>query len=260
MENVDEIVTFFHFAERGLALPTCSFFRGLLYYYGLELHHLNPYSICHISIFIHFCKAFLGIEPHWDLFRFLFRVKPQPTTKKLAVIGGAGIQLRQQAGEKYLSYRFPSNLPGWKNQWFYIENHAPHLPTKSNRPPVVRGEWNLEPSGMEMTQVRELLETIEAQKKKGVTGASVMFLFFKRRVQPIQQCHCLGFDYTGPANPSRMCAEELPDEVTLQRVQRVLLDVDAVPYVPTLFSAQNLPKPVSIRLLFAEDTSYCTVT
>jgi hypothetical protein len=26
MENVDEIVTFFHFAERGLALPTCSFF------------------------------------------------------------------------------------------------------------------------------------------------------------------------------------------------------------------------------------------
>jgi hypothetical protein len=65
MENVDEIVTFFHFAERGLALPTCSFFRGLLYYYGLELHHLNPNSICHISIFIHFCEAFLGIEPHW---------------------------------------------------------------------------------------------------------------------------------------------------------------------------------------------------
>jgi hypothetical protein len=64
MENVDEIVTFFHFAERGLALPTCSFFHGLLYYYGLELHHLNPNSICHISIFIHFCEVFLGIEPH----------------------------------------------------------------------------------------------------------------------------------------------------------------------------------------------------
>jgi hypothetical protein len=29
MENVDEIVTFYHFAERGLALPSCSFFRGL---------------------------------------------------------------------------------------------------------------------------------------------------------------------------------------------------------------------------------------
>jgi hypothetical protein len=29
--------------------------------------------------------------------------------------------------------------------------------------------------------------------------------------------------------------------------------VDAVPYVPTLFSAQNPPKPVSIRLLFVEN-------
>jgi hypothetical protein len=64
MENVDEIVTFLHFAERGLALPSCSFFRGLLYYYGLELYHLNPNSICHILIFIYFCEAFLGLEPH----------------------------------------------------------------------------------------------------------------------------------------------------------------------------------------------------
>jgi hypothetical protein len=77
MENVDKIVTFYHFAEWGLALPSCSFFRGLLYFYGLELHHLNPNFICHIAIFIHFCEAFLGIEPHWDLFRFLFWVKPQ---------------------------------------------------------------------------------------------------------------------------------------------------------------------------------------
>jgi hypothetical protein len=64
MENVDEIVCFCSFSERGLALPTCSFFRGLLYYYGIELQHLNPNSICHISIFIHLCEAFLGIEPN----------------------------------------------------------------------------------------------------------------------------------------------------------------------------------------------------
>jgi hypothetical protein len=51
---------------------------------------------------------------------------------------------------------------------------------------------------------------------KGVTGASVMFAFFKRRVQPIQQRHRLGFEYTGPADPSRMCAEELSDEAALQ--------------------------------------------
>jgi hypothetical protein len=110
-----------------------------------------------------------------------------------------------------------------------------------------------------MDQVKELLGVIEAQKREGVTGASVMFAFYKHRVQPIQQRHRLGFEYTGPADPSRMCAEDLPDEVALQRVQRVLLDVDAVPYVPTLFSAWNPPKPVSIRLLFAEDNRFCFV-
>jgi hypothetical protein len=40
----------------------------------------------------------------------------------------------------------------------------------------------------------------------------------------------------------------------------VLLDVDAVPYVPTLFSARNPPTPVSIRLLFIEEICYCTGT
>jgi hypothetical protein len=83
-----------------------------------------------------------------------------------------------------------------------------------------------------------------------------MIAVFKHRVQPIQQRHRLGFEYTGPADPSRMCAEELPDEDALQQVQRVLLDVDAVPYVPTLFSARNPPKPVSIRLLLLKITSF----
>jgi hypothetical protein len=55
---------------------------------------------------------------------------------------------------------------------------------KSSKPPVVRGEWNLEPSGMEMIQVKELLEAIDALKKEGVTGASVMFSFTSAASNP----------------------------------------------------------------------------
>jgi hypothetical protein len=50
----------------------------------------------------------------------------------------------------------------------------------------------------------------------------------------------------GAEDPSRMCAEELTDEAALIRVKRVLLDVNAVPYVLGLFSMRNPPKPVSI--------------
>jgi hypothetical protein len=101
----------------------------------------------------------------------------------------------------------------------------------------MRPEWNLELSRGDRDQVEELLKFIEANKLMGVTGASVMFSFFKRRVQPIQQRHRLGFEYTGSEDPSRMCAEELSHDAALLRVRRVLLDVDAIPYIPELFSA-----------------------
>jgi hypothetical protein len=73
-----------------------------------------------------------------------------------------------------------------------------------------------------------------------------MFSFFKRQIQPLQQHHTLGFEYIGAEDSSQMCVEELSDDATLTRVRRVLLDVDAVPYVPQLFLAQNPPKPVGI--------------
>jgi hypothetical protein len=113
----------------------------------------------------------------------------------------------------------------------------------------VRLEWNTELSKGDMDQVDELLAIIAAHKEIGVTDTSVMFLFFKRRIQPIQQRHKLGFEYMGAKDPSRMCAEELTNDAALIRVKRVLLDVNTVPYVLELFSAQNPPKPVSFRLL-----------
>jgi hypothetical protein len=119
----------------------------------------------------------------------------------------------------------------------------------------MRPEWNTEVSRGDLDQVDELLAIIAAHKEIGVTGASVIFSFFKGRIQPIQQYHTLGFEYIGVEDPSLMCAEELTDDAALIRVKRVLLDVDAVPYVLQLFSAQNPPKSVSIRLLLCR-TSY----
>jgi hypothetical protein len=78
-KNPDEIPMFTRFVERGLALPTRNFFKGLLEYYDIEYLNLNPNGIFHTSVFVHFCEAFLGIKPHWVLFRKFFRVKPQPS-------------------------------------------------------------------------------------------------------------------------------------------------------------------------------------
>jgi hypothetical protein len=93
-KNPDEILMFARFAERGLSLLASDFFKGLLGYYGVEYLNLNPNGIFHTAVFVHLCEAFLGIKPHWILFRKFFRVKPQPSASNPRVVRGAGIQMR----------------------------------------------------------------------------------------------------------------------------------------------------------------------
>jgi hypothetical protein len=104
-KNPDKISMFTRFAERGLSLPASDIFKGLMGYYGIEYLNLNPNGIFHTAVFIHFCEAFLWIKPHWILFRKFFRVKPQSSASNPRVVGGAGIQLREDSAEQYLSYK-----------------------------------------------------------------------------------------------------------------------------------------------------------
>jgi hypothetical protein len=104
-KNPDEIPMFARFVERGLALPASDFFKGLLKYYDIEYLNLNPNGIFHVSIFVHFYEAFVGIKPHWVLFRKFFRLKPHPSANDPRVVGGADIQMREDAVEHYLSYK-----------------------------------------------------------------------------------------------------------------------------------------------------------
>jgi hypothetical protein len=98
-KSEDEIPMFVRFVERGLALPASDFFKGLMGNYDIEYLNLNPNGIFHTAVFVHFCEAFLGINPHWILFRNLFRVKPQPSASNPQVVRGAGIQMREDAAE-----------------------------------------------------------------------------------------------------------------------------------------------------------------
>jgi hypothetical protein len=104
-KSEDEIPMFARFAECGLALLASDFFKGLLGYYGVEYLNLNPNGIFHTVVFIHFCEAFLGIKPHWILFKKFFRVKPQLSASNPRVVGGVGIQMREDAAEQYLAYK-----------------------------------------------------------------------------------------------------------------------------------------------------------
>ena len=67
-----EVISLLAFHERGLGYPMHWFLRGLLYEWGLELQHLNPTGVLHIAGFVTVYEAFHGMEPHMDLFRWIF--------------------------------------------------------------------------------------------------------------------------------------------------------------------------------------------
>ena len=95
-----EIVLFTAFVKHGLTLPASDFLQGLLYYYGIQIHHLTPESVLHIAIFVHFCEAFLGMEPHFELFRSLYKLVPLPSSDKIGSIGCVSLQLRSEMVDK----------------------------------------------------------------------------------------------------------------------------------------------------------------
>jgi hypothetical protein len=55
------------FYERGFDIPSHQFLHLLLQFYGLELHHLIPSRILHIAAFVTLCEAYMGLEPHFNL-------------------------------------------------------------------------------------------------------------------------------------------------------------------------------------------------
>ena len=40
----------------------------------MELQHLTPNKIQHMAAFVALCEGFLGIDPHFDLWRHLFTI------------------------------------------------------------------------------------------------------------------------------------------------------------------------------------------
>ena len=72
MPHTDELIVFEDYLWRGLGLPVHPFLRDLLEYWGVSLCNLHLNTILHIYVFIHFCEVYLGILPHFNLFRYLF--------------------------------------------------------------------------------------------------------------------------------------------------------------------------------------------
>jgi hypothetical protein len=247
-KNPDKIPMFTRFVERGLALLASNFFKGLLEYYGIEYLNLNPNGIFHTSVFVHFCEAFLGIKPHWVLFRKFCCVKPQPRANDPRVVRGAGIQMREDAAEQYLAYKLIDSNQDLKSKWLYITNHHLELPKPSGKQPKHRPWWNTEPTMQEGIQLTKLLVKIKALRETGLRAEHVSFNFMKRRVQPLMARDTLVYQYICKGDSSRMLSGEIDDDDIIDRLGTIFKDMPAyTPCSVPKYSAAHPPNKVSSR-------------
>jgi hypothetical protein len=111
---------FLTFLLRGLSLPTHEFLHGLLFVYGVQLHQLTPNPLLHIACFVTLCESFLGIEPHFLLWRSIFWLCPNVALSRKPELGGAVVSMRPEA--QYLEFSMAAFVQGWRTKWFYIKD------------------------------------------------------------------------------------------------------------------------------------------
>ncbi|KAK1611906.1 hypothetical protein QYE76_035579 [Lolium multiflorum] len=254
-------VSFVDHLIRGLSTPIHPFLRGLLYVYGLQLHHLTPNSILHISIFITLCEAFLGVSPNWALWKRIFFCRRNGSPNVAYNIGGVVISIRSTAD--YFDVKLPDSVQGWRKRWLYIREENDGC-LEDNIPPfdgaekiLRRRSWDAEATEEERTSTESLMARIhELQNTRGkeLSGIQIIVYFLKSRVQPLQARKFPLWKYTGNEDVDRLSVDlEVKDLERLVRKITSLSKKDAIPsscrvkpYSATHALPKNHPNLVSL--------------
>jgi len=124
--RANKVISLLAFHERGLGYPMHWFLCGLLNEWGLELQHLNPTRVLHITDFITVCEAFLEMEPHVDLFRWIFSGWALSEWKlpRIALVGRFTLLKQPKPSVPYPAYLPSDSNQGWHDEWFFIRNPA----------------------------------------------------------------------------------------------------------------------------------------
>jgi hypothetical protein len=262
-EDDKETVVFASFFERGFGIPAGDFFRGVLHYYKIEWVHLNPNSIFDIAFFIHFCKAYLGVPPHFNLWRYLYQLKKISTANdKNKVIGGAGFSLGPNRGDDYFDLQLNTTNKGWTREWFTVANQLPSLPPHSGYVLVPDPIWTKQITATEQLQVDHLLKRIADLKTRGLTAVAVCINFARRLTQPIKLRVHPAYEYEGPEDLTREAKRKVTRDEAIARVSEFFGGEVKNHKCPKAFSLLNHEEPVSYyslsRLVF--ELLFCIVT
>ncbi|KAM0921153.1 hypothetical protein ACQ4PT_007047 [Festuca glaucescens] len=202
-------VTFVDFLIRGFSIPVHEFLRGLLFIYGIQLHQLTPNSLLHISIFVTLCECFLGIHPHWGLWKRIFYLGRNNSKNTIYNVGGVCICVRPEVG--YFDVKFADSVQGWRKKWLYVKDESSTTqeyglaPFDASEDIQRRKSWDAEAIAEEKAATDALIARIqELQNTEGAELSGVRI-----RVQPLQARKNPLWLYSGAEDADRV-SDDLP--------------------------------------------------
>jgi hypothetical protein len=148
----------------------------------------------HIACFITLCESFLGIDPHWILWKFLFRLCPSVSLAKNPELGGAIVSVHAES--HYLEFNMAVSVQGWRKKWFYIKDQKTAssdnfgiAPFDANKSLTKLTSWDSPPIETKVENIKPLLTRIQSLKSATggrLIGTQLMVFFLQRRIQPLQ--------------------------------------------------------------------------
>jgi hypothetical protein len=156
--------------------------------HGVQLHQLMPNSLLHIVCCINLCEAFLGIDPHWVLWKYLFRLRPSGSKGEILELGDATVSV--QCESQYLAFKMAESVQGWTQKWFYIKDQKSSesdeyalTPFDARKSLIKLNTWDALPSDAEVKSIKPLLahiQELENAAEKELTGTQLMMFFLQR--------------------------------------------------------------------------------
>jgi hypothetical protein len=242
IEDTHESVVYIPFLICGLALPISPFFRGLLDFYHLNLTHLNPNSILQISVFVHLCEAYLGILPHFGLWKYLYHCRPGMAGGQHQLMGGVSLEMCCGRKTEYLDIPLKDSIKGWRLEWFIVENNGKSLTPRSGRQPDVHTpSWIESPTDLEIAEAKVILAKICLLKERGLTAEAVVADFVFKNIQPLKDRAYLAYLYSSVTDSTRVTNKRIPAVDLVSRLEMILRGKVSNIGAPVAYSAWNLP-------------------
>jgi hypothetical protein len=211
-----------------------------------------------MACFVTLCESFLGIKPHFILWKYLFRLRPSVALSKRHELGGAVVSVCTKS--QYLEFSMAASVQGWRKKWFYIKDQKISSSDQYSIAPFDAAKdlkklasWDSPPTEAELEDIKPLLARIQALKsgsEGALSGIQLIAFFLQHRVQPLQHRISKLWSFSGLGDSSQV-SDDLMEKKDLDKRVRaltILMKDHAIPTLAASFFDFECPLPAVYTL------------